>query len=127
MGGIFDFLLSAPYEDRAVAHWSNDDESVIVDTCKVVDGTLPIETGVIHPEYNDGEWMIVEAYGSVEAALEGHERWVVMAQRDELPAVIADCCNAHCARFAADLSDDAEEAGLVYRRSTVAAAKEEIQ
>lgn len=122
VGGIFDFLLSAPYEDRAVARWANDDESAVVDTCKVVDGKLPVETAVCHPDYNDGDWMIVEAYASIEAALVGHERWVRLVQSDELPDVIADCCNAHCASFAEELSGDAEVAGLVYRRKHAAAA-----
>jgi hypothetical protein len=119
---MFDFPADADnYQDRAVAHWTSDDGTVEVDTCRVSDGHQPIETAVIHPEYNDGAWMIVEAYPTVEQAQAGHERWVELCRRDALPAVIADCCNAKVASFASMLAGDdegaQESAGLVYRRT----------
>jgi hypothetical protein len=120
--GMFDFLTDATnYEDRAIAHWLSDDGTVEVDTCRVGDGHQPTETAVIHPAYNDGKWMIVEAYPTVKQAQAGHERWVDLCRRDALPAVIADCCNSKVASFGSMLAGDGEgaqeSAGLVYRRA----------
>ena len=55
---LFDFLLMPPYEERKVARFDGKDFSV--DTCAITDSTKPYETGVRHPKYNDGAWVIVE-------------------------------------------------------------------
>jgi hypothetical protein len=47
-----------------------------IDTCRVYDSKLPYETGIRHQAYNDGHWVIVEAYNTKEDAIKGHQRWV---------------------------------------------------
>jgi hypothetical protein len=96
--GMFDFLLNPPnFEVNNVAHF--EENGVVVDTCRVSDGLKPIETGVRHPGYNDGKWIIVEAYDSEEDAQMGHKRWVKKMTTAPLPRRLRDCQNSEVAQL----------------------------
>ena len=91
MGGMFDFMYDiGNYDERAIARIEED--GMIIDTCRVSDGTKPIETGIKHPEYNRGKWVIVEAYDNEADALVGHARWVEIMKSP--PPELVDCANA---------------------------------
>lgn len=91
--GMFDFFLMADnYEDRVVANFT--DGVLTVDTTYVNDGAHPYETGIEHPQYNEGDWVIVEAYDTKEDAQAGHDKWVVTMTADDLPPLLTDCANA---------------------------------
>lgn len=83
------------YEQRLIARFESAEmPGVIIDTCKVYDGEQNYETGICHPEYNDGDWMIVESYDTAEEAEEGHLKWVRKMTGENLPKTIRDCCNS---------------------------------
>jgi len=64
---MFDFLnMYSTYESRKVARWEDPNSSTIVDTTSVTDGKQPYETAVCNNDYNDGKWVIVQAYDTVE-------------------------------------------------------------
>ena len=71
----------------------HEEENLIVDTCLASDGYQPFEPGVSHPDYNNGEWVIVEAYDSEEDSIVGHNKWVGIMTDDELPEILRDCVN----------------------------------
>jgi len=76
------------YEERRVAR--HEVESLIVDTCWVSDCNW-YETVVSHPSYNSGSWIIVGQYGEdLEAAKQGHERWVEIMTAEDLPTQLED-------------------------------------
>lgn len=80
---MFGFLdMMGSHSQRKIA---NDEvDGGVVDTCAVTDSAKPFETGIAHPAYNDGEWVIVELYDTREEAEEGHRKWVkVMEGRPE--------------------------------------------
>lgn len=90
---MFNFLLDAGnYEERCVDRHEDDD--LIVSTARVSDGQSPYETGIRHPQYNDGKWVIVECYDTVEDAQEKHNEWVEKMTAKELPDKLIDCSNA---------------------------------
>lgn len=73
---MFGFLsMMGNYESRKVDRYEG--ENLVIDTCLVTDDPdYPYETAVSHPEYNNGEWVIVEQYLSKEDAKTGHNKWV---------------------------------------------------
>ena len=80
------------YEERKVAN--TDIGDITVDTARVSDGRQSYETALAHPEYNEGKWIIVEAYDTKKEARAGPQRWVKNVKADQLPDPIQDCCNA---------------------------------
>lgn len=62
-------------------------------TCAVTDSEEPFETGICHPNYNSGKWVIVEMYNSKERAQAGHDKWVKIL-RDVSTCTIAKLCRA---------------------------------
>ena len=78
-------------EAREVARFSKKD--LTIDTCEVIDGEKPFETAISHPDYNNGRWIIVEAYYHKDAAKIGHAAWVKIMTHDELPGSLSDCQN----------------------------------
>lgn len=63
------------YDDRLVGNYKCD--KYTIDTCKVFDsGNRLYETALEHTDFNNGSWMIVEKYTTIEGAKDGHERWV---------------------------------------------------
>jgi len=90
---LFDFLgMTDNYEDRKVDRFEQGD--LMVSTVEVNDGQQLFETAVLHPQYRDGEHVIVEAYDTKEEAQEGHNRWVAVMTADELPEQLTDCANS---------------------------------
>lgn len=76
-----------------------DSGTLIVDTAEVSDGSRPYETGVSHPEYNEGKWVIVEAYHTWDAAMKGHEKWVATMTSEDLPTSLKDCLNGEISQL----------------------------
>lgn len=90
---MFNFSSMADnYEDRKVDRYEAD--KMIIDTASVTDGNQPYETGICHPEYNNGDWVIVEAYDTKEEAQEGHNKWVARMTSGNLPSSLKDCQNS---------------------------------
>jgi hypothetical protein len=101
---LFDFLLGmGNYEDRCVGRWDNATGDQMVSTAEVTDGREPYETAFMHPDYNDGKIVIVEAYPTREAAAAGHARWVAVMTDGPLPDVLIDCANAEIGALCRDL------------------------
>ena len=69
---MFNFLFMDEYKNRVVDNYKGD--GFTVDTASVNDGNHPYETGIEHTEYNDGAWIIVEAYDTKEDAQIGHDK-----------------------------------------------------
>ena len=104
--GLFGFVQDMDnYKERVVARFERGD--LVVDTTRVSDSREPYETGIRHPAYNDGRWVIVETYASKVAAQAGHERWVKRMTAAILPAHLRDVSTAETAmcRDVADESD----------------------
>ncbi len=102
MFGMLDWLsMSESYEQRKVDRY--DKGGLIIDTAGVTDGARPYETAVCHPEYNDGLWVIVEAYPTKPEAQKGHNRWVKPMTSKKPPSSLKDCKNAAIAELCGDL------------------------
>jgi hypothetical protein len=99
-GFIFDM---GNHEDRVVANYKQ--VGLIVDTARVSDGAHPFETGVSHPKYKHGDWVIVEAYDSQEAAQIGHAKWVKIMTAEELPSSLTECGNSLISNVRIELGD----------------------
>ena len=91
-------------ESRVVATYEDDTCGLIVDTCAVTDSDQPYETGVKHPGYNDGAWVIVEMYETRERAVMGHERWVARMTDVPMPTELRDVSTAFVAKLLTTLS-----------------------
>jgi hypothetical protein len=73
---MFDFIsMIGTYDSRKVDNTVVNSE-IVVDTCAVTDSAQPYETGIESKLYNDGSWVIVELYDTIEEAQAGHDRWV---------------------------------------------------
>lgn len=95
---LFDFFSMANnYEERKVDRFQKD--GVIIDTCAVTDSDQPYETGISHPQYNGGNWVIVELYSDKEKAQEGHKKWVEKMTSENLPDELEDVSTAEIAEF----------------------------
>ena len=75
------------YEERLVENTKIN--GAVIDTVMVTDSYEPYETGIAHPNFNDGKWIIVEMYNSKEQARAGHKKWVNMF-RYSLPKELKD-------------------------------------
>ncbi len=94
--GMLDFFLDqGNHADRTVDYYEAGE--LCIDTCRVSDGQQPFETGIRHPAYNKGKWVIVEAYNSKEKAQSRHNKWVTTMTAKELPLHLTDCANAELA------------------------------
>lgn len=95
---MFEFLtMMGTYELRKVNH--TEIGELVVDTCSVFDGAHPFETGIKHPEYNDGKWIIVQAYDAQAEALAGHAAWVAVMTTEPLPSQLTGCQNAEISQI----------------------------
>ena len=95
---MFNFFQDiANYKDRAVDRWEEGPR--LVSTAAVSDGSKPYETAFKHPDYNDGDMVIVEAYYTRESAIEGHQKWVKVMVDGPLPDVLTDCQNAEISKL----------------------------
>ncbi len=102
---MFNFFdMVGNYEQRKVANFTKDE--LVIDTASVTDGDHPYETGILHPEYNDGDWIIVEAYDSKEDAQRGHDDWVKIMTAKELPDELRDCVNAGIGKLSESIGNN---------------------
>jgi hypothetical protein len=86
---MFGFMgMTDNYEDRLIKNTKAGKAEI--DTAAVGDSDQPYETGIKHPLYNDGGWVIVEMYDSKEDAKKGHQEWVDIFSKDELPNNLKD-------------------------------------
>lgn len=81
------FGMISNYEERKIANTKVGKAEI--DTCKVTDVYAIAETGIKHPQYNEGKWIIVEEYHSVEEAKNGHKKWVAVFKKG-LPEELKD-------------------------------------
>lgn len=103
--GMFDFFaMAGNYEQRKVGRL--DADWGFVSTCYVNDADKPYETAVEHPEYNDGNMVIVEAYDTRGDAEQGHARWVDTMTAETLPDVLRDNGRAGIAMMIDAIGDD---------------------
>jgi len=102
MFGFFDMAFN--YESRKVAN------TVIggatIDTAAVTDSARPYETGIAHPDYNGGSWIIVELYDSKEQAELGHAKWVKIFSRKRLPPHLIDVNESELQNVAKAIGSD---------------------
>ncbi len=101
---MFDFLgMESNYKDRLVENTKVGGGEV--DTVMVTDSEEPYETGICHPQYNEGSWVIVEMYNTKEEAKEGHKRWVEVFSKDELPIKLQDVGTSAISELCAMVKD----------------------
>ena len=99
--GMFDFLdMMGNYEERKVAHDEKDDW--VVDTAAVSDSDEPFETGITHPRYNGGDWVIVGLYSTKEKAIVGHKKWI-KKMSGKLPKQLVDVSTCDAAVLLTEL------------------------
>lgn len=95
---MFDFLADiGTYESRRVGRY--DDEKLMVSTAGVSDGNYPYETAVRHPDYNNNQMVIVQAYDTKQEAEAGHAEWVERMTKEPLPEFLQDCQNSEVSQF----------------------------
>jgi hypothetical protein len=102
-GNMFGPILQmmGNYENRVVDRYEGN--GMVVDTAAVTDGKQPYETGLAHPEYNKGNYVIVEAYDTKEEAKKGHAKWVKKMTAKSLPKSLIDCQNAAISQLCAEM------------------------
>ncbi len=96
---MFGFEMIGNYDHRKVNNTEID--GGIVDTVLVTDSTKPFETGIAHPAYNGGSWIIVELYEDLESASSGHDKWIEIMKKK--PDKLVDVNQCEAAQFAAAL------------------------
>ena len=86
---MFNFMdMVGNHAERLVANTKEGD--AVIDTAAVSDSEQPYETGIAHPRYNNGAWVIVEMYDSRTEAKEGHNKWVDIFSQGKLPSELKD-------------------------------------
>jgi len=90
---MFEFLgMIGNYEQRKIANDKVD--GGVVSTAAVNDSDKPYETGICHPSYDDGNWVTVELYDTMEQAKIGHKKWCeILASK---PEALTDNGSASC-------------------------------
>lgn len=100
------------YEQRKVGRYELGDD-ILISTAYVNDGTQPYETAIFHPDYRNGNCIVVEAYSATADAKLGHDKWVAIMTLGALPDELSDCGNSHISIFIGELFD----ASKVYKRT----------
>lgn len=97
---MMDFLsMLGTYEERKVSHYEDVKSKTVVDTCRVTDSEKDFETGICHPAYNKGTWVIVELYDTEEQAKKGHNKWVKKMTAKALPRQLKDVSSSETAKL----------------------------
>ena len=96
--------ISKNYEERKVDFFNNG--VCEVSTVSVTDGNLEFETAISHPNYNDGELIVIQAYATKELAQKGHDNWIKIMTSDSLPDKIRDCGNFFMSQILFKLDPD---------------------
>ncbi|MDY6893925.1 MAG: hypothetical protein SVO01_00680 [Thermotogota bacterium] len=76
---------------------------LFVSTIQVFDGSQPYETAISHMDYNDGKWIIVQAYDTLKEAKKGHDQWIEKMTSSKLPKELTDCCNSYISQYGKSL------------------------
>lgn len=98
MSDLFGFFnMIDNYEERKVKNYTLNELNI--DTCAVSDSDKPYETGIQHPLYNEGKWIIVELYDTKEEAENGHDKWVKIMTKNKLPEVLKDVNSCFIAKY----------------------------
>ena len=108
MDDTFGFMdMADNYKERLIANYTDKVNSRIqVDTAAISDSEEPYETGIIHPAYGDGEWIIVELYDTIKKAKIGHEKWVKVITANDLPKELVDVSTASIAKLLDTFGED---------------------
>lgn len=104
-GDIFGMIGN--YEARKVDRFEGED-GFFISTAEVTDSPRPFETAVAHPNYYDGEILIVECYDTREEAQTGHDLWVEKMTADVLPESLTDVGESGIAQLVEGLGLDRE-------------------
>ena len=95
---MLDFMNMADnYEERLVENYTKG--GLQVDTCAITDSDQPFETGILHPKYNNGNWVIVQMYDTKEEARTGHALWVKLMTAKKLPNKLEDVSTCEIAKL----------------------------
>lgn len=86
---------------------------LFVDTCKVWDSEEPYETAIKHPDYNNGQIIIVDTYLDKESAQIGHKEWIKTITSDNPPDELIDVSKCTLAKMINKLGDP-----MIYKRRT---------
>jgi hypothetical protein len=96
---ILGFNMLFDYDSRKVDLFIDDAAGLVIDTVYVEDSSQPFETGIQHPNFNDGKWIIVELYSTEEDAQTGHNKWVKL-MTSQLPDELVDVSDSDAASLA---------------------------
>ena len=99
------FDMENNYEERVVDNYEGKGE-LVVDTAAVTDSEQDYETGISHPKYNDGKWVIIELYDTKDEAQVGHDKWVKIMTAATLPEQIEDVSTAEIKKLASILEGE---------------------
>jgi hypothetical protein len=102
------------YEERKVENTRIN--GAIIDTCMVTDSSCPYETGICHPDYNEGHYIIVELYETKEQSKIGHEKWVKLFSKDPLPTYMVDVNKSIICDIAKSVTG--HDLNRIYKRNT---------
>ena len=78
----------------------------VIDTCAVNDSDQPFETGIQSPQYNMGDWVVVEMYDTKPLAEEGHKKWVDIFKPKDLPSELKDVSTSAIAKLCRALTSN---------------------
>lgn len=92
------YLVDEPIYLDGVDRYTED--NFIIDTTKVSDSEEPYETGIKHPAYNEDKWVIVEMYNSIQEAQKGHDKWIKVMTKPNLPKQLEDVSASFIAALA---------------------------
>lgn len=98
------FSMAGNYEQRKVDNFEGDN-GLVVDTVAVTDSRKSYETGILHPAYNGGDWVIVDLYDTKKEAQAGHDKWVAIMTAEKLPEKLVDVSSAEVADLLDAFSD----------------------
>lgn len=91
------YSMYGNYEQRVVKNTKIN--GATIDTAAVTDSREPYETGIQHPKFNKGGWVIVEMYHTRKQAEKGHEKWVKIFKKG-LPDELTDVSTCEVQEFA---------------------------
>lgn len=90
------FGMIGNYESRKVAN--NEINGAVIDTVAVTDSEQPYETGIKHPNFDNGNWIIVEMYEDEDSAKDGHIKWVDLFKKG-IPKELSDVSTCELKKF----------------------------
>ncbi len=85
----------APLEERRVALDEFDEWEVSTVSMPDTPG-FNYETAVCSPDFNEGNWIIVENYVTIEESKAGHQKWIDLCKGN--PTVILDVASSEIAK-----------------------------